>query len=116
MYTSREPFSALTDLSWVTNHFSDITDPHVNCLHLDLDFKDMWPNLISTIWMEDEDEDVDKTVEILEQIKIRASLEARQGRLLEQLHVQESVGAPLIPVERNRKKKKKSRYQQHSRN
>ena len=45
-YMSREPFLALTDLSWVTNHFSDITDTHVNCLHLDLDFKDMWSNLL----------------------------------------------------------------------
>ena len=63
-------------------------------------------------WMEDED--TDETVEILKQIKIRASLEARCESLLEQ--IQESVGAPLIPVERNRKKKKKSRYQQHSRN
>ena len=50
MYTSREPFLALTDLSWVTDHFSDITDTHVNCLHLDLDFKDMWPNLIYIVW------------------------------------------------------------------
>ena len=63
-------------------------------------------------WMEDED--VDETIEeILEQIKLRASLEARQRRLLGQ--PQESVGAPLIIVERNRKKKKKPCYQQHSR-
>ena len=48
VHESRAIFSpdSLIDLSWVTNHFSDITDTSVNCLHLDLDFKDMWPNLV----------------------------------------------------------------------
>ena len=51
MYTSREPFLALTDLFWLTNQFSDITDTHVDCLHLDLDLKIIWPNLmIMYVW------------------------------------------------------------------
>ena len=46
MYTSREPFLALTDLSWLINHFSNITDNHPKCLCLYLQLSDIWPNLM----------------------------------------------------------------------
>ena len=63
MYMSRKPFLALTDLSWVTNHSSYIADTRVNCLHLDLDFKDMWPNLIHTFIFQTASENIKELVE-----------------------------------------------------
>ena len=47
----QEPFLALTDISWVTNHFSDITDKHTFCFCLRLLCKDIWSsNLIYNIY------------------------------------------------------------------
>ena len=46
MYMSREPFLALTDISWLIKHLSYITDNHPKCLCLSLQFSDIWPNLI----------------------------------------------------------------------
>ena len=49
----QEPFLALTDISWVTNHFSDITDKHTFCFCLRLLCKDIWSsNLIYNIYTE----------------------------------------------------------------
>ena len=49
MYTSREPFLARTDISWLIKHLSYITDNHPKCLCLSLQFSDIWPNLVYTM-------------------------------------------------------------------